>query len=688
MGSRSLMGGRPVKVPDEPAGPPEQPCATRVVVGATAGLGWPMKLVSFRVRDFRNVIDSEEVAVEPGGTCLVGQNESGKSTVLEAVRRINPTDPAVVFDQQRDYPRWLLSTAKRSGTVGNSRPITCRYALDDVELAAVDEQLGPDVVTADTRIFHEKGYDNVAHPRVEGVDGMRAVQNAMDRVELDDSGRALLGAVGDLDELPAACDAALETTHDAVTIRLLEKLKAAAGTTSASDVVWAIAGPREPRFFYFSDYSMLDGRIDLAELADGGEPGAPGSSARQTAKALLELAGTTVAELTGEDYEASTAELESVSNSLTEQVFSYWKQNDQLRVRIGVDRAIVRSERSINTGYGAAQVVEDRIAKHFLEIRVEDTRHYFTNNFSERSSGFRWFFSFLAAFSQFEETAADSPVVVLLDEPALTLHARAQADFLTFINDRLAPVVQVIYTTHSPFMVETGHLDRVRIVEDKGPKIGAVVSSESLLVSADSRFPLQAALGYDLSQHLFIGPYNLLVEGPGDLLYLDVISRALVRANRVGLDPRCHILPAGSASNIPAFVSLLGRGLTVTVLIDSGTEGSQRIRAALAATGHLDRHLILVGQVTGAKNADIEDLFDVEDYLSLYNATFDRSVTADDLSPGDRIVVRLGNLHGPFDHYAPAEHLLRHPELVDGLHEQTLTNFEELLVRLNAALEP
>jgi predicted ATPase len=54
--------------------------------------------------------------------------------------------------------------------------------------------------------------------------------------------------------------------------------------------------------------------------------------------------------------------------------------------------------------------------------------------FDEHSSGFRWFFSFLAAFSEYEN--AQAPIVILLDEPALSLHARAQADFLRFIEER------------------------------------------------------------------------------------------------------------------------------------------------------------------------------------------------------------------------------------------------------------
>ncbi len=91
-----------------------------------------------------------------------------------------------------------------------------------------------------------------------------------------------------------------------------------------------------------------------------------------------------------------------------------------------------------------------------LQLRVEDDRHYFTNNLDVRSSGFRWFISFLAAFKEFH---SDKSVIVLLDEPALALHARAQRDFLDFIEDTLADSHQVVYTTHSPFMVDASHLE-------------------------------------------------------------------------------------------------------------------------------------------------------------------------------------------------------------------------------------
>jgi predicted ATP-dependent endonuclease of OLD family len=370
------------------------------------------------------------------------------------------------------------------------------------------------------------------------------------------------------------------------------------------------------------------------------------------------------------------AELEAVSIDLTRQVFEYWTQNTDLSVTIDVDKAT----ETTSTGQTAVA--------RYLDVRVRDSRHGYTGNFEQRSSGFRWFFSFLAAFSEFE--SRPGRVVVLLDEPALTLHARAQQDFLRFINERLAPKHQVVYTTHSPFMVETGRLERARIVEDKGPDLGAEVTTEVLATDSDSVFPLQAALGYDIAQTLFVGPDNLLVEGTSDFTYLTVISDYLKEEVRTPLDERWRILPCGGVQNIPTFVALLGSHLEVSVLIDSGTRGSQRL-TELGNRGLLDlSRLVTIGQVTGAKKADIEDVFDVADYLFIFNAAEGESLTAQDLPLGDRIVKRITEKIGrDFDHGGPADYFLRHrDEVLPKLSAVTLDRFEQLIEQLNKTLPP
>ncbi|MCH6472067.1 ATP-dependent nuclease [Sinomonas terrae] len=424
---------------------------------------------------------------------------------------------------------------------------------------------------------------------------------------------------------------------------------------------------RMPKFFRFASYQNLEGRADVSSLRTQADE-QPGASSKQTARALLRLADTDIDAVTDAEFESRTAELEAVSSDLSREMSEYWSTNPELRIKVEIEPETVTAPNG-----------QTSVVRH-LNFRVEDRKHDFTNNFSLRSSGYQWFFSFLAAFSEFEDR---DDVVILLDEPALTLHAKAQRDFLRFINKRLAPVGQVLYTTHSPFMVE--QIERVRVVEDRGHDIGSVTSSDALEVGEDSAFPLQAPLGYDLSQNLFIGERNLLVEGPSDRAYLDVIGRYLRAQGRDGVDERWRILPAGGASNVPAFVSLLGQKVSVTVLLDSGTEGSGKVEAAMKANKIAAKRVVFVGSVLEQRHSDIEDLFTAGDYLGLYNEAFGKKHKVGDLPDNpDRLVLRLEKLDGKFDHWRPAEVLLRDPSKVEKLSQTTLANFEQLAKAINA----
>lgn len=634
-----------------------------------------MKLVSFRVTNFRNVVDSGPVEVQPDITCLVGKNESGKTALLEALYRLNSAYPAkfVVEDQ---YPRWKYSKDRRSGDTEAAVPIWARFLLEDEDIAAISQFVGPHVLS-DSHIELELTY---ANRRVMDIhpDERRVVVNLVERVNPD--AISAFDSVNSFAQLQDICSSDLEEgtpLAEALTSEQFSDLKNRVNEIIGSHSTFrqaliAFAWQRCPEFFYFSEYSALPGHVNLAQLEAVDE-----DPSLQTARALISLAGTDVSSLREGDYNTRKAEMETVSNDLTDQVFEFWEQNRELKVVIDVD---------IEVGPGPNPNVQS--VQRYLDLRVEDRRHGFTNNFGQRSSGFQWFFSFLAAFSAFEERPGR--VVILLDEPGLTLHGKAQANFLRFIDERLAPKHQVLYTTHSPFMVEMGHLERVRIVEDKGSDEGSGVTDTALSRDPDTLFPLQAALGYDIAQSLFIGPSNLVIEGTSDFAYLQVMSDHLKAARREGLDSRWRLLPTGGASNIPAFVALMGPHLDVTVLVDAGTEGMQRLENMTARGLLKDQRLITVAEVLGTNQADIEDLFNLEDYISLFNKAFKKKVTSTKLPEGNRIVNRLAVVAGgKFDHGVPADYLLRHRvEILDTLSATTLDNFEKLFARVNETLSP
>lgn len=634
-----------------------------------------MRLESARVQLFRNVVDSEEIEIDPQVTCLVGKNESGKTALLNALYRLNPVHVSTKFEASKDYPRWRLSKDRKAGSIDDAVPVSAVFRIEDADRTAVIGEFGEGVLVGDilTVSRHYSG-ESTLHC---SVNYKQALNNVLETLETPPVLRGLFSGEGLAGVAKLASGLEPPESGDWTTEDLASVVKEAKGLLKGENTAGAVAAllmERLPKFFYFSDYQALPGRIDISELQGSDVPGETGI---QTARALLKLASTDAASLTEEEFEDRKAELEAVSNELTEEVLEFWKQNTDLSVEIDLDK------KTVPNGYNGQTAVAQ-----YLDVRVRDARHGFTNNFDQRSSGFKWFFSFLAAFSEFEEY--EHGVIVLLDEPALTLHGRAQADFLRYIDERLAESAQVIFTTHSPFMVNPSKLDRVRIVEDKGAKRGSVATQETLAVGVDSLFPLQAALGYDIAQNLFIGPNNLVVEGTSDYTYLSLLSDHLVSLGREGLHSKWRILPAGGAANIPSLVALIGQGLDVTTLIDGGPSAQTKLHN-LADRGLLEKKRIFVtDQFTdGISPSDIEDLFDEKDYLHLYNLAFGTKLTEKAAPGSDKIVARISraNKEAFVDHGRPADYLLRHKLVqIPKLSEATFNRFENLFRAINKTL--
>ncbi|MBM0230295.1 ATP-dependent endonuclease, partial [Micromonospora sp. ATA51] len=320
----------------------------------------------------------------------------------------------------------------------------------------------------------------------------------------------------------------------------------------------------------------------------------------------------------------------------------------------------------------------------WLQIRVRNATHRVTLNMAERSKGFIWFFSFLAAFSEY---AKEDRRVILLDEPGLNLHAKAQSDLLRYIDERLAPDHQVIYTTHSLFMIQPRHLERCRTVEDI-PREGTQVSNDVWAARPETVFPLLGALGVDMSQALIVGPDQLAVEGPADVAYLTIMSDLVRKKGKTPLDPRWTITPLGGLDKIPTFIALLGASdLNVAVIMDVAAGGNQKI-TNMVQRGLLPKdHLIPLTDITGTPEADIEDLFDPGWYLKLLKESKVGTVAKTKLNGGRIVKQAEAALGGRFDHYQPASYLMRSPTtLHNDVDDATLERFAQLFARINTLL--
>jgi hypothetical protein len=101
-------------------------------------------------------------------------------------------------------------------------------------------------------------------------------------------------------------------------------------------------------------------------------------------------------------------------------------------------------------------------------------------------------------------------------------------------------------------MIQADRLDRVRTVQDVDNE-GTKISAEVFRTDNETVFPLQAALGYDLAQTLFVGEHNLLLQGPSDILYLQLLNEALATRLR----SRSRAWPASCTSASCAGLGLL-----------------------------------------------------------------------------------------------------------------------------------
>jgi len=361
-------------------------------------------------------------------------------------------------------------------------------------------------------------------------------------------------------------------------------------------------------------------------------------------------------------------------SGVIKRIFKYWSTNSNLDIEFKIQDMKNK---------------QNQMAK-FLDIRIKSQKYKVTLPLDRRSKGFNWFFSFIVWFSKIQSTQ-DCEYILLLDEPGLNLHASAQADLLRFIND-LTDDYQIIYTTHSPFMVETKKLYCVRTCLETSD--GTIISDSIQEKDPNTLFPLQAALGYDIAQNLFISKNNLLVEGPADLIYLTIFSNILEEEKREHLNENITIVPIGGLDKIATFISLLrGSKLNICCLLDTfkDQKGKQRIQDLISQKIIKERNIHFFNEFTenGKDCADIEDLFEKIEYLKYFNLAFaddHNEIHIDDLDTTiDTILGQINKViqRERFNHYRPANKMNQMSVTKDDFSQDTLQRFENIFKTIN-----
>ncbi len=248
-------------------------------------------------------------------------------------------------------------------------------------------------------------------------------------------------------------------------------------------------------------------------------------------------------------------------------------------------------------------------------------------SFDERSQGLRFFLSYYIEYRS-HEPHHNKTEILLMDEPDAYLSSQAQQDLLKVFDlfaspepgSHLTHPVQVVYVTHSPFLIDKNHTERIRVLQKGNEDEGTRVVKDF----AKNRYePLRSSIGPHIGESVFIGNCNLMVEGIGDQIIIAGAARYLRVINVSKLETldlnHITIVDSGGANQVPYMVYLAcGRHveqIAVIVLLDSDKCGNDAKKQLLGKIGQHRRPLI--------KEQFILQLGDLKEDFSLvaYNAT-------------------------------------------------------------------
>ena len=659
-----------------------------------------MKLTTVRVTHFRSVEDSGEFNT-PHTTCFVGKNEAGKTAILQALASLNPHNSTpFTLDRERDYPRRFLTRYDERHPDEHARAVRTVWELEDTEVEAIEDEFGPEALIG--RSVSASRLYETAVPTWESTsfDSAKALVHLIDEAKFNASEKAPLRRASNSQELLDILAALPQPSPKQ--LALLQKLDSYPERSITAKLNSILTGAM-PKFMYFSTYDRMAGEVQLQQLAENlnsellySDPNLAGD---RLFHEFIEYAGISLTDiLDATTYETFAANLQAASGTITDQILEYWTQNPHIDVRIAVDSAKPHDAPPFNAGIIA-------------RARIHNSLHRVDVPFSERSAGFIWFFSFLIKFAQVKDERI--PIILLLDEPGLTLHGKAQSDLLRFFDDKLSPNHQIFYTTHSPFMVDPDRLTATRIVEDvltesrsgRPSSYGTKVREDVLNVDSDTIFPLQGALGYEVTQTLFVGKNTLLVEGPSDILYLKTLSAALIRRGGDGLHRDWIICPTGGIGKVMPFVGLFkGNDLNIGVLVDVVKGTKQKIQELRRSEILKSGSVLTVTTFTGGNEGDTEDLFAPALLVDVLNATYnlreEHRLTIDTLEAADTRTERVIKKAEAYfrclpdgvpmlDHYTPAAWLFENQHMLQDdstAVDETLRRAEKLFAAVNELL--
>ena len=353
-----------------------------------------------------------------------------------------------------------------------------------------------------------------------------------------------------------------------------------------------------PVFEFFHDFSsLLPNKIDLEDIIYQKE----NVKGYKAVRNYLEIADLTPEFFNQKNSRILKQKIEKLNNEITVDFHEYWRQNVGKNNKIHISFELEHYDHNN----------PEKVGKPYIEFLIKDKDERLYPQ--QRSRGVRWFLSFyleLKAFAKLKHRHR----VLLIDEPALSLHARAQEDVLKVFED-LRKDLQILYTTHSPHLINVNKLYRIlalqRADEEEYSETVIFEPGSFKTASSDTLSPIYVLMGTRLNDQKFVQKNNnVIVEDIASYYYMTAISQL------AGLSENIYYLPASDVTNVTSLANLLlGWKLGFFIILGSHEEGHKvydyfRYNLYQNDDQKTKQHILILSQ--GFRK--IEDIFSTLDF--------------------------------------------------------------------------
>jgi predicted ATP-dependent endonuclease of OLD family len=600
-----------------------------------------MKISQIRIRNYKSIIDTGWVPIEGDITTLLGRNESGKSSFLQAIRFYdnNKEIQERELNDSQDYSENPgVPIVSLQIELGNR--IKNRYPENSDEIVPGEEVITTKFSDGSRGICTNNGKDlnQYIDAREKIIQLAKSVWESMaDSSDMDDLNfrneqeinnlQSDIGGIkndnnNNIDNLENKIENILDKLNDLSEQNKKESELLEEWVEKIQDcynIASSVSNKQDPRYLFPS--IVYHGVFD--SINDEVHANSINKEEHRTFKNLLDFVGLDYDNFENIDYHDQNTKLKSAEGTIRGKMNELWKQKE-------VDVDIRYRDQRFTVGIEDTALAKDS-SDDIDEISVDRS----LKKPSERSKGFQWFFSFYINLSAETYKEKEPNQLILLDDPAVFLHPEGKKNWLNAIED-LSESAQIIYSSHSPFLIRKKYPNRIRVVEDTNQS-GTEIKEEYYDSDDMALEPLRNALGIGLGDSPFVSKRKILVEGVSDYEILTGLANFF--RDHVGEDilswEEVTIMPTNGGNNmIRAAKWVSSEEFSYVLLLDNDQKGKEVYQEI--EDDHqeiLSDRVILLEKDDDERNfnIDIEDLFAPEFYVDCVNTAY--SDQFDDFEP-------------------------------------------------------